>query len=265
MNIFITGASSGLGEALALLYAERGAVLGLLARRRDKLETLAYNLAEKTTVRIYQGDVCDRDAVQYAADDFMASFGVPDIVIANAGVSYGTVTGGSGDGDLPVFREVINTNLLGMVYTFHSFVDTMRQARAGTLVGVASIAGYRGLPGSGGYSASKAAAIAYLESLRVDLQDSGVSVVTLCPGFVDTPMTRYNPYPMPFLITAQKAAQLMIRAIDRKKRCYLFPWQMMLIGKMLPMIPDSVFDAFFRFFLKRVSTKPRKDLPHGDE
>jgi Short-chain dehydrogenases of various substrate specificities len=258
MNVFITGASSGLGEALALRYAERGATLGLIARRHDKLIALQEKLSGKTTVDIYEGDVGDSQTLQQAAEDFMQRHGVPDIVIANAGVSYGTVTGGPGDGDLPVFREVVRTNLLGMANTFHPFVEAMCAARSGILVGVASIAGYRGLPGSGAYSASKAAAITYLESLRVDLQGSGISVVTLCPGFIATPMTAHNPYPMPFLISADKAADLMIRAIDRRKRCYLFPWLMMLVGKVMPIIPGVIYDAFFRVFLKRFASKPRK-------
>lgn len=257
MNIFITGASSGLGEALAFRYAKRGAVLGLLARRRGKLESLKDRLGEKN-IHIYEGDVGDASVLQQAAHDFMQRCGVPDIVIANAGVSYGTVTGGQGDGDLPVFREVIRTNLLGIANTFHPFIDGMRTTQSGTLVGVASIAGYRGLPGSGAYSASKAAAIAYLESLRIDLQGSGISVVTVCPGFIDTPMTKQNPYPMPFLVSVDKAADLMIRAIDKQKRCCLFPWPMMLVGKSLPVVPDAIYDAFFRIFLKRFATKPKK-------
>ncbi|MCL2309937.1 MAG: SDR family oxidoreductase [Proteobacteria bacterium] len=256
MNVFITGASSGLGEALAYRYAEMGATLGLFARRRERLHALRETLAASfsSPVHLYEGSVADAQALQRAAQNFLAIAGAPDIVIANAGVSHGTVTGGEGEADLPVFREVFETNVLGIVNTFHSFIDAMRTARSGTLVGVASVAGFRGLPGSGAYSASKAAVISYLESLRVELRGSGISVVTLCPGFIATPMTAANPYPMPFLISARDAADLMVRAIARKKRRYVFPWPMMLVGKLLRVLPSAVYDALFA----GAPRKPRK-------
>ncbi|MDR2243790.1 MAG: SDR family oxidoreductase [Burkholderiales bacterium] len=257
MNVFITGASSGLGEALAHRYA--GATLGLFARRRDRLCALqeALTAPASSPIHIYEGDVTDAQALQNAAQDFLAVAGVPDIVIANAGVSHGTVTGGEGEADLPVFREVFDTNVMGIVNTFHPFVDAMREAQRGTLVGVASVAGFRGLPGSSAYSASKAAAISYLESLRVELRGSGIAVVTLCPGFVATPMTENNPYPMPFLISASEAADLMVQAIARKKRLYAFPWPMMLAGKLLRVLPDAVYDAL----AANRPRKPRKPSP----
>ncbi|MCL2871458.1 MAG: SDR family oxidoreductase [Betaproteobacteria bacterium] len=256
MNIFITGASSGVGEALALRYAKTGATLGLFARRRERLNALKETLAavSSSPVHLYEGDVTDAPALHRAAADFLAAVGVPDIVIANAGVSHGTVTGGEGETDLPVFREVFNTNVMGIVNTLHPFVDAMREARRGTLVGVASVAGFRGLPGSGAYSASKAAAISYLESLRVELHGSGVAVVTLCPGFIATAMTAGNPYPMPFLISAPKAADKMVRAIARRRSRYVFPWPMMLVGKLLRVLPNVVYDTMFA----HAPRKPRK-------
>ncbi|MDR2709840.1 MAG: SDR family oxidoreductase [Burkholderiales bacterium] len=260
MNIFITGASSGLGEALAHQYAQNGATLGLFARRYDRLcalrETLmASSLAvSPSSIYLYEGDVTEAQALQRAAENFLATVGAPDIVIANAGISHGTITGGEGEADLPVFREVFNTNVMGIVNTFHPFIDAMREARRGTLVGVASVAGFRGLPGSGAYSASKAAAISYLESLRVELRGSGVAVVTLCPGFIATVMTANNPYPMPFLISAPKAAELMMRAIAQKKRRYVFPWPMMLAGKLLRVLPNAIYDALAAMWPR----KPRK-------
>jgi short-subunit dehydrogenase len=260
MNVFITGASSGLGEALAYRYAKTGATLGLFARRHDRLRALQLNLQKSlaatatSPIHIYEGDVTNAQVLQRAAQHFLANVGIPDIVIANAGVSHGTITGGEGDSDLPVFREVFDTNVLGIVHTFHPFIDAMRDARRGTLVGVASVAGFRGLPGSSAYSASKAAAISYLESLRVELRGSGVAVITLCPGFIATPMTANNPYPMPFLISASEAADLMVRAIARKKRRYVFPWPMMLAGKLLRVLPDAVYDALFA----HAPHKPRK-------
>ncbi len=239
MRVFLTGASSGIGEALARHYAARGATLGLFARRASELERLAAALAP-ASVATYAGDVRDADALARAGADFTARFGVPDVVIANAGISRGALT--DEPGDLPTFRAVMDTNVLGIVYTFAPFVAAMRQARAGALVGVASVAGFRGIPGSGAYSASKAAAITYLESLRVELVGSGVAVVTVCPGFIETPLTARNPYAMPFILTADKAARLIARAIARRRRFYVLPWQMAWLGRLLKVAPRFLYD-----------------------
>ena len=239
MRVFLTGASSGIGEALARHYAARGATLGLFARRASELERLAAALAP-ASVATYAGDVRDADALARAGADFIARFGVPDVVIANAGISRGALT--DEPDDLPTFRAVMDTNVLGIVYTFAPFVAAMRQARAGALVGVASVAGFRGIPGSGAYSASKAAAITYLESLRVELVGSGVAVVTVCPGFIETPLTARNPYAMPFILTADKAARLIARAIARRRRFYVLPWQMAWLGRLLKVAPRFLYD-----------------------
>lgn len=185
----------------------------------------------------------DAAALAAAAADFGARFGVPDVVIANAGISRGVLTDAAED--LPVFRAVLDTNVLGIVHTFHPFLAAMRERRHGTLVGIASVAGFRGLPGSGAYSASKAAAISYLESLRVELRGSGVAVVTISPGYVATPMTAGNRYAMPFLVPADRAARLIARAIGRGKRHYVLPWPMALVGHALRFMPDALYDAAF--------------------
>ena len=143
MIVFITGASSGLGEALATHYAARGAVLGLFARRRDELERVARGLAPHP-VAVYEGDVRDARALTHAGADFMRRHGVPDVVIANTGISRGTLTQCAED--LPAFRAVLETNVAGIVHTFHPFVDAMTRAGRGTLAGVASVAGCRGWP-----------------------------------------------------------------------------------------------------------------------
>jgi len=239
MRVFLTGASSGIGEALARHYAARGATLGLFARRASELERLAAALAP-ASVATYAGDVRDADALARAGADFTARFGVPDVVIANAGISRGALT--DEPGDLPTFRAVMDTNVLGIVHTFAPFVAAMREARAGALVGIASVAGFRGIPGSGAYSASKAAAITYLESLRVELVGSGVAVVTVCPGFIETPLTARNPYAMPFILTADKAARLIARAIARRRRFYVLPWQMAWLGRLLKVAPRFLYD-----------------------
>jgi short-subunit dehydrogenase len=250
VNVFLTGASSGLGAALTRRYAAQGAVLGLYARRLDALQELAATLAP-ATCSVYAGDVRDASSLRAAARDFMARYGTPDLVVANAGVSIGTLTAHEDDND--AFRTVIDTNVLGMVHTFQPFMAALVAGKRGKLVGVASVAGFRGLPGSGAYSASKAAAISYLESLRVELAGSGVDVITLCPGYIATPMTDKNPYPMPFLLSADEAARLVVRAIGRGRRFYVFPWQMACVGRVLRILPRPLYDWAFA----RAPRKPR--------
>ena len=242
MNVFLTGASSGIGEALARRYAEEGATLGLFARRESELERLRGALAP-ASVAVYAGDVRDAESLARAGADFIARFGAPDIVIANAGVSRGTLTDEAAD--LPAFRTVLDTNILGTVQTFVPFLPAMRAAGSGVLAGVASVGGIRGLPGAGAYCASKSAVITYLESLRVELRGSGVSVVTLCPGFIATPLTAANPYPMPFLLSPERAAQLMVRAIAQRRKFYVLPWQMAWVARLLRVTPRFLYDPIF--------------------
>ncbi len=245
--VFITGASSGLGAALAAHYAREGAALGLVARRADALQAVAARLP--TPAAIYPADVADRGALRAAADDFLGRHGAPDIVIANAGVSVGTL--GAEDEDLPVLERVLRTNVVGLAATLAPFVAPMRGRGTGVLAGIASIAGLRGLPGAGAYSASKAAAITWLESLRVELRGSGVSVVTICPGFIDTPMTRVNRYAMPFLLPADAAARRIARAIDRRRSFAVVPWQMAVLAGFMRGLPNEVYDAL-------TARRPRK-------
>ncbi len=204
-----------------------------------------------TPCHCYPLDVTDAAALAAAGADFIARAGVPDIVIANAGVSVGTLTEEAAD--LPAFRRVFDTNVMGMVHTFQPFVVAMRVAGRGRLVGIASVAGIRGLPGAGAYSASKAAAITYLESLRVELRGSGVKVVTLAPGYIATPMTEQNPYPMPFLMPVEQAANSMVAAIDRGDRFAVMPWQMGIVARLLRLLPRSLYDAL----AVRAGRKPR--------
>lgn len=248
-RVFITGASSGIGAALARHYAARGAVLGLVARRRDALAALVASLPGEHA--IYIVDVADGAALQAAAADFVARCGLPDVVIANAGVSVGTLTEEADD--LPAFERVMRTNVLGMVATFQPFAAPMRARGSGRLVGIASVAGIRGLPGAGAYSASKAAAIAYLESLRVELHGSGVRVVTIAPGYIETPMTAVNRYPMPFMLPVDEAARRFVRAIDAGTTYTVIPWQMGVVARLLRLLPNAVFDRIFA----RAGRKPR--------
>ncbi len=240
-RLVISGASGGIGLALARHYLERGATVAALARRGELLQALAAEFPDK--VFCYALDVRDAAAVRQAAGDFIARAGVPDVVIANAGVSVGTLTEHAEDID--AFRQVMEINVLGMVQTFQPFITAMRAARRGTLVGIASVAGFRGLPGAEAYSASKAAAISYLESLRVELHNTGIKVVTICPGYIRTAMTELNPYPMPFMLEADEAARRMARAIERQTAFIVIPWQMGLVGRLLKLLPCWLYDRLF--------------------
>jgi short-subunit dehydrogenase len=250
MRVFITGASSGIGAALARHYGERGATLGLLARREEALREIGASTG--APFDIHACDVRDLAAVKRAAEDFMARHGTPDIVIADAGVSHGTLTEQAEDA--ATFREILDVNVMGMVHAFHPFVAAMRERGSGSLVGIASVAGLRGFPGAGAYSASKAAAIRYLEALRLELRSTGVQVTTICPGYVASPMTARNPYPMPFIIEADDAARRIASAIDAKRAYAVIPWQMALVGRLIALLPPALFDPLFA----RGGRKPRK-------
>jgi short-subunit dehydrogenase len=255
-RVWITGASSGLGAALARAYAARGATLALVARREDTLRDLAAELVAMSapTPYVYPLDVTDATALDEAASDFIARAGLPDIVIANAGISVGTLT--EETGDRVAFERVMAINVMGVVNTFSPFAAAMRKRGSGRLVGIASVAGVRGLPGAGAYSASKSAVITYLEALRVELRDSDVKVVTIAPGYVDTPMTATNPYPMPFMLAADEAARRMLRVVDRGASYAVVPWQMSLVAKLMRILPNAIFDRL----ASRAGRKPR-NLP----
>ena len=250
LKVMITGASSGIGKALAMEYARRGATLGLIARRHDLLRELEESLPVRPY--IYAADVTNASAIANAAEHFTDRAGIPDIVIGNAGIGAGTLTSRSEDNT--VFEEIMKVNLIGLMLTFQPFVEAMRNRGTGILVGIASVAGFRGLPGAAAYSASKAAAISYLESLRVELHGSGISVVTICPGYIATPLTSGNPYRMPFLMNATEAAKKITSAIDARKRFYVFPWQMALVGWFLRRLPAPLYELLFA----QAPRKPRR-------
>ncbi|MGI9026844.1 MAG: SDR family oxidoreductase [Burkholderiaceae bacterium] len=255
LKVFLTGASSGIGAALAKAYAARGAECALVARRIDALESLRHSLPRADAHRSFAVDVTDADALAAAAASYMQACGVPDIVIANAGISAGTDTGDPED--LAVFRRIVETNLIATVATFTPFVKMMREAPVPEggrrLVVIASVAGVRGLAGSGAYSASKAAAISYAESLRIELHDTPIRVVTIAPGFIATPMTAGNPYPMPFLMPVDRFAERAVRAIASGTTFIVIPWQMGWVARMLRIMPNVLFDAAFA----KAGRKPR--------
>ncbi len=256
MNVLVTGASSGLGAALARHYAGRGAEVALAGRDRGRLEEQAglIKAAGGKPGPVLCFDVGDPDATRLALQAYVRDRGVPDLVIANAGVSVGTL-GDDPDG-IAVLSRVLATNVTGLAATLTPFAAPMRERGSGTLCGIASVAGVRGLPGSGAYSASKAAAISWLESLRVELHGSGVRVVTACPGYIDTPMTRVNGYRMPFLLGADEGARRIARGIDAGRARFTVPWQMAIAARVLAMLPAPAYDALFA----RAPRKPR-NLP----
>ncbi|HEY8100263.1 MAG TPA: SDR family oxidoreductase [Burkholderiaceae bacterium] len=247
-RVFITGASSGIGAALARRYAEQGAMLGLVARRLQVLEQLVASLPHPERHHVYALDVTDHAALATAASDFIATAGGVDIVIASAGISAGTLT--EYTEDAVVFERIIATNVVATMATFAPFIATLKSQalagqRTGRLVGIGSVSGIRGLPGAEAYSASKAAVISYCESLRVELRASGVKVVTITPGYIDTPMTQVNHYAMPFLMPAEKFAAAAVTAIDAGTSYKVIPWQMGWVAKLLRLLPNWLYDAAF--------------------
>jgi len=239
--VFITGASSGIGQALAARFYQGGYRLALVARRAAEVQAWAQAqgfAAER--VAVYAADVRDIAGITGAGRACIAAQGVPDVVIANAGISVGIDTALAED--LEVMRATYETNNLGMAATFQPFVAAMRERRSGRLVGIASVAGIRGLPGHGAYCSSKAAVISYCESLRGECRPFGVKVVTITPGYIDTPLTRENRYTMPFLMQPADFADCAFAAIERGASFRVIPWQMGVVAKLLRLLPNALFD-----------------------
>jgi short-subunit dehydrogenase len=248
--VFITGASSGIGQALAGQFYAEGYSLALVARRTDEIVQWA-GLQGLATDRfhVYQADVSDIDSIVAAGQACLQQQGLPDVVIANAGISVGMDT--AARSDLDVMSQTFATNNVGLAATFHPFVEAMCQRGSGTLVGIGSVAGIRGLPGHGAYCASKAAVISYCESLRGELRSAGVRVVTVCPGYIDTPLTRKNRYAMPFLMQPEDFAARAYATIVAGISYRVIPWQMGWVAKALRSLPNALFD-------KMLAGRPRK-------
>jgi short-subunit dehydrogenase len=259
--VFITGASSGIGQALALRYHQAGWRLALVARRVSEMQAWCDQQGlPNEWVRCYQADVSQPDSILAAANACMIEMGVPDVVIANAGISIGMDT--RVRGDLDVLSQVMATNVVGMAATFHPFIEAMSRRAltqasscAGTLVGIASVAGIRGMPGHAAYCASKSAAISYCESLRGELKPQGFNVVTLAPGYIKTPLTSKNKFPMPFLMSADDFAHQAFKAIDRGTSFKVIPTPMAWVARLLRILPDALFDRAFK-------NQPRKHRSH---
>jgi short-subunit dehydrogenase len=238
---FITGASSGIGQALAWRYYQAGWSLALAARRTGEIQAWAARQGiDPARHGVYAADVADTDSIVAAGRQCLATQGLPDVVIANAGISVGVDT--AVREDLDVIARTFATNNVGLAATFHPFVSAMVARRSGTLVGIGSVAGIRGLPGHGAYCASKAAVISYCESLRGELRPWGVRVVTISPGYIDTPLTRQNRYGMPFLMQPEDFAERAFRTIAAGRSYRVIPWQMGLVAKALRLLPNPLFD-----------------------
>ncbi|MES2977803.1 MAG: SDR family oxidoreductase [Pseudomonadota bacterium] len=248
--VFITGASSGIGQALALRYHQAGFRLALSARRVDDVRAWASTCGiGDSELSVYGADVNEVDSIVAAGMHCLAQQGVPDIVIANAGISIGMDT--AERSDLEVLRATLATNNVGLAASFHPFIKPMIARGSGTLVGIGSVAGIRGLPGHGAYCSSKAAVISYCESLRGELRPAGLRVVTICPGYIDTPLTQKNRYSMPFLMQPLDFAQAAFKTIEAGVSYRVIPWQMGVVAKLLRALPNPLFDRL-------LAGRPRK-------
>lgn len=252
-NVIVTGACGGIGSHLAELLLQSGAAVALVGRDNhvlDRLTALAPSRA-----RSYTPDICDSAAINELARDWIDAHGVPDLIIANAGVASGF--DGANASDLAIMRRILEINLLGVATTFQPFIGPMRERGSGTLVGMASIAGWRGMPGNGAYAASKGGLIRYLQSLRAELRPYGVTVTTVSPGYVRTPITAGNTMHMPGMIEPEDAARRIITAIRRGREKVTVPKRTGLISRALGLLPDRLADRI----LLRQPTKPRAGEP----
>lgn len=239
--VFITGGTTGIGMELAKLYLSRGWKVGVCGRDKKKFDE-SFEI-DRDKVSFYQVDVANRHELKTAIADFSKTIGL-DLLIANAGIGYKYKT------KIPDFEwsyKMVHVNLLGVMYAFEAALDVMIPRGRGQLVAISSIAGYNGLPGVSAYSATKAAVLKYCESLHLDLKKFNIDVTTICPGFVETPLTSTNKHPMPFLMKAPRAAELIARAIDRKKMVYAFPFLFSSLVRLLGILPRTWYRALMSF------------------
>lgn len=239
-TVMITGASSGIGKGLALEIAARGGRLGLIARREDVLKEIVDEIKQHNgTAVAISADVRDANALKQAADRVRAELGPIDVLIANAGVG---VTDHGAKLDPQVVADVININVLGAVNSAAAVLPEMVERKSGQLVAIASLAGYRGLPKSAAYCASKAALSSFFESLRIDLRHTGVTVSIIYPGFIKTPLTSGRQAKMPYLMELDDGVKKIVTAIEKGKKSYAFPWQLATLVRSSLIMPPSLYD-----------------------
>lgn len=245
-TIWITGASSGIGIELVEQLAQGSANIAISARSTDKLNALT---DKYPNVFAFPLDVRDENAVAQCVADIEAAHGPIDLAILNAGVS---ATSSTAKPEASVFRTIIETNFLGVTNGLSALMPYMSQRSSGHIAWVASLAGYNGLPGSGAYNASKAALITLAEAARPELNAKGIELSVINPGFVRTPMTDKNKFPMPFMMTPRNAAAAIIRGLAKQKYEIAFPWQLALSVKFMRLLPYPLF-----FLLVRKALMPR--------
>lgn len=239
--VFLTGASSGIGNEMALQLACKGAILGLVARRREELEKLQIEIEKQGGIaRIFPVDVTDREGLENSAETLRKEFGKIDVLIANAGIGGGAVH--AKDLRLEKFTQVFNVNVFGALNSVTAVLPDMLAKNSGQIVAISSLAGFRGLPTSASYSASKAAVNNLFESVRLDLLETNVDVTIIQPGFIKTPLTAGREANMPFLQELDDAVAKMIRAIENRKKFYAFPWQLASIVKLGRFFPAWLYD-----------------------
>lgn len=238
MKMVITGATSGIGEALALHYAQPGTCLGLIGRRRDRLTEVARQCeAQGAVVVAGPIDVCDEAAMRAYTSAFLDQTGEIDLVIANAGVGR---PDDLESGDPAHHTRMFNVNVAGLLNTLIPFIPAMQRQQSGHLVAIASVAGFRALPSSTTYAATKAAVRTLMEGYGWRLQPHGIAVTTINPGYIVSEMTAQNAFHMPFLLQTDVAARKIARAICNKRRVYTFPWQMAILARLLPYVPGAI-------------------------
>lgn len=242
----ITGASSGIGWALARTLAAEGCKVGLVARRREQLAELAGQIEKSGGVAAFAvADVIERAQIVAAIHELAARLGPVDLLIANAGVGAPTTVEPFNVGDI---EKMFRVNVLGVVYSLEAVLPQMLQRRRGHLAAISSLAAYKGLPGESAYTSSKAAVNVFMDGLRIQLRSKGIAVTTICPGFVQTPMTAVNEFKMPWLLSAEEAARRIVHALKRKRKIYNFPWQMALLMKLLRWAPAWLLERMMRSY-----------------
>ncbi|MBE3071764.1 MAG: SDR family NAD(P)-dependent oxidoreductase [Acidobacteria bacterium] len=246
--MWLTGASSGIGEALVPALTGAGARLAITARRADRLEALAAAHARPgRPILVMPADVTDREAVRQAVEAVERAWGGIDLALLNAGAGKAvTVRGFSTD----TFRSIMDVNFFGVLHGIEAVLPGMLERRAGRIAGVASLAGYRAGPGLAGYGSSKAALIHALESLRFGLAPHGIGITVINPGFVRTPMTAVNQYWMPALMEVDRAAALIVRGLQRDKKEIHFPIRLSWTLKVLRVLPFPIYERIMTAFVK---------------
>lgn len=244
MIIWITGASTGIGRELARQYAEAGNIVFATARSQDNLNSLVeQSAAYEGSITALPGDVCDAGGLSDLFETIISTVGAPDLVVLNAGTHKPT----SGtDFVLEDHLRLMDINFNGVLNGLNACLPSMLERRTGQIAVVASVAGYRGLPRAGAYGASKAGLINLCESMKPELEEAGIDLRVVCPGFIKTPLTDLNDFPMPFLMPVDKAVKAMIKGLKGKKFQIVFPWQMGIVMQILRRMPNWLFFSITR-------------------